>query len=156
MNKFRILDKQVARSPLRRTNCHSALTRSPQVRGSWGEMQVERALELSGLTEGIGYTSQDSDGHGGRTDFIVHLPNDRHVIIDSKVSLVAYLRASEATSDEERTRNLEDHANSVRRHVEDLSRRGYAQNLPSAPDFVVMVMPDFALLSALQQDPGFA
>lgn len=131
----------------------SALTGSPHASGSWGEMQVKRALELSGLTEGIGYTTQDADGQGGRPDFIVHLPNERQVIIDSKVSLVAYLRASEAADDEERIRHLGDHAMAVRRHVEDLSSRRYSQNLPSTPDFVVMAIPDFALLPAVQQDP---
>lgn len=131
----------------------SALTGSPQVSGSWGEMHVKRALELSGLMEGSGYTTQDVDGQGGKPDFIVHLPNERDVIIDSKVPLVAYLRASNATDDEERIRHLADHATAVRRHVEDLSRRVYPQNLPSTPDFVVMAIPDFALLPAVQQDP---
>ena len=131
----------------------SALTQGPQVRGSWGEMQVKRALELSGLTEGIGYTVQDSDEQGGRTDFIVRLPNKRHIIIDSKVSLNAYRDAANAIDDEERTKHLENHAKSVRRHVDDLSKKEYWQNLPSTPDFVVMAVPDFALLPAVQQDP---
>ena len=65
----------------------TALTKGPQTRGRWGEMQVERALEFSGLTKGIHYTVQDSDQQGGRTDFIVHLPHERDIIIDSKVSL---------------------------------------------------------------------
>ena len=132
----------------------SALTQGPQVRGSWGEMQVERALELSGLTKGVGYTVQDSDEQGGRTDFIVRLPNERHIIIDSKVSLNAYRDAANAIDDEERTKYLENHAGSMRRHVDELSRKDYSRNLPAAPDFVVMAIPDFALLPAVQQDPN--
>ena len=132
----------------------SALTQGPQVRGSWGEMQVERALELSGLTKGMGYTVQDSDEQGGRTDFIVRLPNERHIIIDSKVSINAYLEAANAADDEERTKHLENHARSVKSHVDNLSKKEYWQNLPSTPDFVVMAIPDYALLPALQHAPN--
>ena len=132
----------------------SALTQGPQVRGSWGEMQVERALELSGLTKGMGYTVQDSDEQGGRTDFIVRLPNERHIIIDSKVSINAYLEAANAVDDEERTKHLENHARSVKGHVDNLSKKEYWQNLPSTPDFVVMAIPDYALLPALQHAPN--
>lgn len=95
----------------------SALTKAPHVRGRWGEMQVERVLELSGLTKGTHYTVQDADGAGGRTDFIVHLSNDRDIIIDSKVSLVAYLDAEGTTNEEERTQFLENHARAVRNQV---------------------------------------
>ena len=131
----------------------SALTKGPQTRGRWGEMQVERALELSGLTKGIHYTVQDSDQQGGRTDFIVHLPHERDIIIDSKVSLVAYLDAENATDDEERAVHLAHHARHMRNHVDDLSKKEYWQNLPSTADFVVMAIPDFALPPAVQNAP---
>ena len=132
----------------------SALTKGPQTRGRWGEMQVERALEFSGLTKGIHYTVQDSDQQGGRTDFIVHLPHERDIIIDSKVSLVAYLDAEDATDDEERTAHLVRHARSMKDHVDDLAKKEYWQNLPLTPDFVVMAIPDFALPPAVQHDPN--
>ena len=132
----------------------SALTKGPQARGRWGEMQVERALELSGLTKGIHYTVQDSDQQGGRTDFIVRLPHERDIIIDSKVSLVAYLDAENATDDEERTTHLVRHAKSMKDHVDNLAKKEYWQNLPLTPDFVVMAIPDFALLPAMQNDPN--
>ena len=130
----------------------SALTKVPHVRGRWGEMQVERALELSGLTKGPHYTVQDPDGAGGRTDFIVHLSNDRDIIIDSKVSLVAYLDAEGATNEEERTQFLENHARAVRNQVTVLAGKEYQQTLPNTADFVVMAMPDFALPAAVQHD----
>ncbi len=130
----------------------SALTKAPHVRGRWGEMQVERALELSGLAKGTHYTVQDTDGAGGRTDFIVHLSNDRHIIIDSKVSLVAYLDAEGATNEEERTQFLENHARAVRNQVTVLAGKEYQQTLPNTADFVVMAMPDFALPAAVQHD----
>ena len=131
----------------------SALTKGPQTRGRWGEMQVERALELSGLTKGIHYTVQDPDQQGGRTDFIVHLPHERDIIIDSKVPLVAYLDAENAADDEERTTHLARHARHMKDHVDDLSKKEYWQNLPSTADFVVMAIPDFALPPAVQHDP---
>lgn len=132
----------------------SALTKGPRTRGRWGEMQVERALEFSGLTKGIHYTVQDSDQQGGRTDFIVHLPHERDIIIDSKVSLVAYLDAEDAIDDDERAAHLVRHARSMKDHVDDLAKKEYWQNLPLTPDFVVMAIPDFALPPAIQHDPN--
>ena len=131
----------------------SALTKGPQARGRWGEMQVERALELSGLTKGIHYTAQDSDQQGGRTDFIVHLPHERDIIIDSKVSMNAYLEAENANDDAERAAYLVDHARHIRNQVDDLAKKEYWQNLPATVDFVVMAIPDFALPPAVQQSP---
>ena len=116
-------------------------------------MQVERALELSGLTKGIHYTVQDSDQQGGRTDFIVHLPHERDIIIDSKVSMNAYLEAENATDDAERAAHLVDHARHIRNQVDDLAKKEYWQNLPATVDFVVMAIPDFALPPAVQQAP---
>lgn len=131
----------------------SALTKGPGARGRWGEMQVERALELSGLTKGIHYTAQDSDQQGGRTDFIVHLPHERDIIIDSKVSMNAYLEAENANDDAERAAYLVDHARHIRNQVDDLAKKEYWQNLPATVDFVVMAIPDFALPPAVQQSP---
>ena len=131
----------------------SALTKGPRARGTWGEMLVERALQLSGLTKGLHYTVQDPDQQGGRTDFIVHLPHERDIIIDSKVSLGAYLDAENAADDEERTTHLARHAKLMRNQVDDLSKKEYWQNLPSTADFVVMAIPDFALPPAVQHDP---
>ena len=131
----------------------SALTKGPRTRGTWGEMQVERAIQLSGLTKEIHYKVQVPDQQGGLIDFIVHLPHERDIIIDSKVSMNAYLEAEDATDDEERTTYLVRHARSMKDHVDNLAKKEYWRNLPLTPDFVVMVVPDFALLPAMQQDP---
>ena len=146
------LSREITRLTSETGKLASALTKMPHVRGRWGEMQVERALELSGLTKGTHYTAQDADGAGGRTDFIVHLSNDRDIIIDSKVSLVAYLDAEDATNEEERTQFLENHARAVRSQVTVLAGKEYQQTLPNTADFVVMAMPDFALPAAVQHD----
>ena len=125
----------------------------PQVRGQWGEMQVERVLELCNLVKDMHYTTQDSDGKGGRTDFIVHMPHNRDIILDSKVPLTAYLDAEEAESPEDRDRHLDRHALLVRGHADDLSKKDYPQSLKATADFVVMVLPEFALPPALSRYP---
>ena len=131
----------------------SALTHRPQVRGQWGEMQVERVLELSGLAKGLHYETQASDQQGGRTDFIVHMPHKRDIILDSKVSLNAYLESQNAESDEARDTALVRHARAMRGHADDLAKKEYWQSLPDTADFVVMVVPEFALPPAVERDP---
>ena len=125
----------------------------PQVRGQWGEMQVERVLELCNLVKDMHYTTQDSDGKGGRTDFIVHMPHSRDIILDSKVPLTAYLEAEEAETPEDREKHLDRHAQLVRGHADDLSKKDYPQALKATADFVVMVLPEFALPPALSRYP---
>ena len=131
----------------------SALTHRPQVRGQWGEMQVERVLELSGLTKGLHYETQASDQQGGRTDFIVHMPHKRDIILDSKVSLNAYLESQNTESDEARDTALTRHTRSMRNHADGLAKKEYWQSLPDTADFVVMVVPEFALPPAVERDP---
>ena len=130
----------------------NALAR-PQSRGELGELNVERVLEVSGLTKGIHYETQVSNADGGRPDFVVHLPDNRDIVLDSKVSLVAYKEAHEATSEEERARHLERHARQMQTHADDLARKDYSRNLPNAAEFVVMVVPDFALPPAVERRP---
>ena len=131
----------------------SALSK-PQVRGAWGEMQVERVLELAGLQKGIHYTTQDSDQKGGRTDFIVHLPHDRDIILDSKVVLSALQEAGEAKTDDVHAEKLKRHAVQMRSYAENLGSKEYWSNLPETADFVVMVVPEFALAPAVEREPA--
>ena len=132
----------------------SALTR-PQARGQVvGEWNVERVLEHSGLTKGIHYETQVSDAEGGRPDFVVHMPDNRDIVLDSKVSLVAYLDAHEAKSQADRVHHLDRHARQMQIHANDLAQKEYGNNLPNSPDFVVMVVPDFALPPAVERRPN--
>ena len=125
----------------------------PQVRGQWGEMQVERVLELCNLVKNTHYTTHDPDGKGGRTDFIVHMPHNRDIILDSKVPLTAYLDAEGAETPEDRDKHLDRHARLVRGHADELSKKDYPQALKATADFVVMVLPEFALPPALSRFP---
>ena len=131
----------------------TALTR-PQARGQWGEMQVERALELSGLVKGIHYETQSPDNQGGRTDFIVHMPHQRDIILDSKVSLSAIIDAQDTADETERSRHLDRHARLMQQHADSLASKEYWNQLPDAADFVVMVVPEFALPPAVERRPN--
>ncbi len=132
--------------------------RAPHVRGRWGEIQLRRVIEMAGMVEHCDFDEQPStsDGEGNvlRPDVIVHLPGSKHVVIDSKVPLVAYLDAfrEDATEDERRAR-LADHARHVREHVQKLSQKAYWRQLPGTPELVVMFLPDETFLrAALEQD----
>jgi len=128
------------------SNLTLALKGDKKTTGNWGEAQLERTLELAGLQPGDHYESQasfrDEDGKRKLPDFLIKLPDGKHLVIDSKVSLVDYDRAIAADDEAERTEALTAHARAVRNHIDDLSGKDYA-NLPDigSPDFVLMFMP---------------
>ncbi|MFT4613022.1 MAG: DNA recombination protein RmuC [Bacteroidia bacterium] len=128
------------------SNLTHALKGDKKTAGNWGEAQLERTLELAGLQAGDHYETQaayrDEDGKRRLPDFVIKLPDNKSLVIDSKVSLIDYDRAIAADTDEERTEALNSHAQAVRNHIDDLSKKDYA-NLPGmeSPDFVLMFMP---------------
>ena len=128
------------------SNLATALKGDKKTAGNWGEVQLERTLELAGLQRPEHYETQaafrDEDGKRKLPDFVIKLPDNKSLVIDSKVSLVDYDRAIAADSDEERTEALGAHAQAVRNHIDDLAGKNYA-NLPGleSPDFVLMFMP---------------
>jgi DNA recombination protein RmuC len=125
--------------------------RKPQVRGKWGEMQLKRVAELSGMSMHCDFTEQQSvDTEKGRIrpDMIVHLPMGREIVVDSKVSLEAYLDAIAASTDEERKTKMEKHAQQVRAHMRGLSSKEYWNQLDKSPEFVVLFIPGESFLSA--------
>lgn len=128
------------------SNLASALKGDKKTTGNWGEAQLERTLELAGLLPGEHYETQaafrDEDGKRKLPDFVIKLPDGKSLVVDSKVSLVDYDRAIAADTEEERTEALTAHAQAVRKHIDDLAGKDYA-NLPGlgSPDFVLMFMP---------------
>jgi len=128
------------------SNLTLALKGDKKTAGNWGEAQLERTLELAGLQSGDHFDAQSSfrDDEGKRKlpDFVIKLPDGKHLVIDSKVSLIDYDRAISAETDGERTEALNAHAQAVRNHIDDLAKKDYA-NLPNlgSPDFVLMFMP---------------
>ena len=124
--------------------------RSPIQRGRWGEMQLRRVVELSGMLEHCDFAEQETlfGERRQRPDLIVRLPNGCQVVVDSKVSLEAYLRAIESQEDSARQNHFQDHARQVRAHVRSLSDKAYWQQLPCSPEFVVAFLPLESLFSA--------
>lgn len=123
-----------------------ALKGDTKKQGNWGELILERVLEYSGLRKGEEYKLQEShrseDGRLQKPDAIVYLPDKKHIIIDSKVSLVAYDRCISAVTDEERSAALFDHLTSVKRHIQELSNKDYPSlSALDAPDFTLLFMP---------------
>ena len=137
-------------------NLTDALKGNSKVQGDWGEVYLETILENTGLVRGIHYHVQQNlkteEGANMRPDVILSLPEDRRIVIDSKVSLTAYVRYSEAESEAERRQAMAAHVDSVRKHVQELSSKGY-ERLVNSPDFVVMFIPtEPAFLEALKAD----
>jgi DNA recombination protein RmuC len=145
----------------RETGALATALRKPQVRGRWGELHLARAAELAGLAEHCDITFQhsttnaDGDTDGvHRPDAVVHLAGGKHIVVDAKVPLEAFLEAAEATDDKARERGLAAHARQVRAHVDALASKAYWRRLPATPEFVVLFMPGEAFLShALEADP---
>ena len=139
-------------------NLTDALKGNSKVQGDWGEMLLETILDSSALSKGIHYETQynikDEEGRNLRPDVVLHLPEKKDIVIDSKVSLTAFVGYTSADSEEERRRHLAAHVASVRQHVTELGRKEYQRRLNS-PDFVIMFVPNEpAFLAALQNDPA--
>ncbi len=137
-------------------NLTRALKGDKKTTGNWGEVQLERTLQLAGLEPGEHYEAQsvfrDDEGRRRIPDFVIKLPDGKHLIIDSKVSLVDYDRAIAAESDEERSEALKAHGLALKRHIEDLAAKDYS-GLPDAnsPELVFMFMPiEAAYIEALK------
>ena len=130
--------------------------REPTVRGRWGEIQLRRVVELAGMVPYCDFEEQvNVAGEEGsiRPDMVVKLPNDRLVVIDSKVSLAAYMDAIQAEDPEIRTEKLVLHARHVRQHVSRLAQKRYWDQFPKAPDFVILFLHgDCFLAPALEHD----
>jgi DNA recombination protein RmuC len=132
--------------------------RTPHVRGRWGEAQLRNVVEYAGMLEYCDYVAQATTATDDgllRPDLVVRIPGGKHVVIDAKAPLVAYLDAFETSDDAERQLRLADHARQVRDHVAKLSAKGYWRQFDPSPDFVVMFLPDESYLRAAHEhDPS--
>jgi DNA recombination protein RmuC len=125
--------------------------RGSAARGRWGELTLRRTAELAGLSQHCDFAEQVTLGGAGalqRPDLVVRLPGGRELAVDAKAPLDWYWKASEAEGDAQRDAALDEHARSVRRHVDALAGRDYAARLSCSPAFVVLFLPDEGFLAA--------
>jgi len=135
----------------------SALKR-PQVRGSWGEMQLRNCVAAANMTEHVDFVTQvsvsGSDGGRLRPDLVVHLPAERDLVVDAKVPMDAYLRALEAPDDAQQQELLRQHGRQARAHIDALASKAYHAQFASSPEFVVMFIPNEGVYcAALEAEP---
>jgi DNA recombination protein RmuC len=132
--------------------------RRPEARGRWGELQLRRVVELAGMSARCDFEEQVTvAGDDGplRPDMVVRLAGGKNIVVDSKVSLAAYLEAVEATDESVRSARLDAHARHLREHVDRLAGKAYWTALSPSPEFVVLFIPGEAFLApALERDPG--
>jgi len=151
------LNQQMSKETL---NLTKALKGDSKVQGDWGETQLEILLEKANLVKDIHFTTQggyrDEEGKLKKPDFIINLPNNRHLIVDSKVSLTAYERYFSAENEEEKAVYLKNHVESMRKHFRDLSEKRYEKLYDiNSPDYVLMFVPiEPAYLLALSNNDG--
>ena len=149
------LNKQVSEEA---NNLADALKGENKMQGIWGELNIERIFESAGMIKGVHYNAQQSfDTEDGRKmpDYTVNLPENKHIIIDSKTSLTAYEKYFNSQNEEERKESLKNHILSVKKHIDELSKKNY-QDLPSLnqPEYVLMFIPlDAASSLAVKEAP---
>lgn len=133
--------------------------KSPKKQGTWGEIILEDVLTTAGFRKGVHFDTQVSmtteENKRVQPDFVLHLPGNRDFVIDSKMSLTAYMKWQAATTEEEKTSALKEHVQSVERHIKELSKKDYSALLPHEKmDFVFMFIPiEFAYFLAVQAKP---
>lgn len=155
-NELRNLMELNRRITTETTNLTNALKGNSKVQGDWGEMILETILDGSNLIKGVHYDTQvnlkDEAGNNLRPDVVLYLPEGKRIVIDSKVSLTAFVNSVSAEDEPTRRSALAAHVASVRQHVAELGRKEY-QRLLESPDFVIMFIPNEpAFLAALQTD----
>ena len=139
-------------------NLTKALRGDSKQQGDWGEQILEMALEKAGLQENINYLLQpnykDKKGNNLRPDAVILLPNERNIVIDSKVSLTAYDKFVNSEDEEEKQAHLKDHITSIKNHIKGLSSKNYNDlEGMNAPDYLFIFVPiDFALSIALSNN----
>ncbi len=132
--------------------------RSPTTRGRWGEIQLKRVVELAGMLDHCDFYEQptvSTEDGGKRPDMVIRLPGDKHVVVDAKAPLSAYLEAIDETDERVRAEKMRHYAVNVKRHIQALGQKSYWEQFKPAPEFVVLFIPGEPFFAAaLEQDPS--
>jgi DNA recombination protein RmuC len=149
IEQLRELNSQLSQDA---NNLVNALKGESKTQGDWGEFQLEMILEKAGLKKDVHFQTQNSfkdhEGRDKRPDFIINLPASKHLIIDSKVSLVAYEKYYNEPEDKKRKKHLKAHVESVKKHIKDLSGKNYQQLYQiNSPDYLLLFVPIEAAFS---------
>lgn len=137
----------------------SALKSSSAVRGTWGELQLKRVAEMSGMLEYCDFFTQsattDQEGKIIRPDMVIRLPGDKIVAVDAKAPIKSYLLAAETEDPDEQKRHMEKHCELIRKQMQQLARKAYWKSFEKTPEFVLMFLPGESFFSsALAVDPA--
>ncbi len=155
IEQLRELNQQLSQDA---NNLVSALKGESKTQGDWGEYRLEMLLKKAGLVKGIHFETQnsykDSDGREKRPDFIIHLPGNKHLVIDSKVSLKAFEQYFNSNEVADRGRHLKAHISSIRSHIKDLNSKNYQLLYQiNSPDYLLLFIPlEPAFAIATQED----
>lgn len=130
--------------------------RRPEVRGQWGELTLKRLVELAGMSEHCDFDLQatvSSENGQLRPDMLIHLPNERQLVVDVKTPLDAYISASESSDEKSRSKHLQRHARNLKHRIKELAQKKYWEQFTNSPDFIILFIPgDQFLSSALDHD----
>jgi DNA recombination protein RmuC len=155
LGKLMELNRQISQEA---HNLTRALKADTKKQGNWGEFVLDRILELSGLVNGEGFSKQSSfsDANGNRLqpNIVINLPDNKHIIVDSKVSLIAYDRLINCDIEDDRISHLNDHISSLKNHIKGLSNKNYSDMYKvNSPDFVLLFVPiESCFAIAVQHD----
>jgi DNA recombination protein RmuC len=142
----------------RETALLASSLKSPQMRGSWGQIHLRRVIELAGLINHCDFIEQynlHNEGRQQRPDLVIRLPGERQIVVDAKAPLEAMLGAAEEEGESERRRRWQEHASHLRKHIRELGLKEYWKGFDLSPDYVILFLPAESFFSAaLQADPS--
>lgn len=129
--------------------------RSPNVKGVWGEMQLKKTVQLAGMSEYCDFEWQPAIGNGQKPDMVISLPNDKKIIVDSKVSLSAYINGVDTNDDRKKRVFMQEHAKQIKQHITILYNKKYWKTIDHSANFVILFLPGECFLSsALEANPS--